>query len=78
MTKDQSVVFDAGTIVIKDENYQYSIMNYLDGITLEEWLKEKGHHKERLIDIEINTALGFLYCCYNLIKNDCDELFMGT
>ena len=53
-------------------------MNYLDGITLEEWLKEKGHHKERLIDIEINAALGFLYCCYNLIKNDCDELFMGT
>lgn len=77
LTKDQSVIFDAGTIVIKGENYLYSIMNYLDGITLEEWLKERGHHKERLIEIEINAVLGFLYCCYNLIENDYGKIIHG-
>ena len=77
LTKDQSVVFDAGTISIKNENYQYSIMNYLDGITLKQWLEKKRSLQKRLIEIEINAALGFLYCCYNLIENDYDEIIHG-
>lgn len=35
-------------------------MNYLDGITLEEWLEERKSLEKRLIkQIEINAALGF-------------------
>lgn len=53
-------------------------MNYLDGITLEEWLEERKSLEKRLIkQIEINAALGFLYSCYNLVDNDCGEITHG-
>ncbi len=36
------------------------VLNYLDGITLERMVKEKGHLKKRLMNIEINAALVYL------------------
>lgn len=80
LTKNQAVVFDAGLIYSQNRKYVYSVMNYIDGITLKEWLQRKCMYKKELSEditiIEINAALGFLYCYYNLLEND-EELVHG-
>lgn len=78
LTKYNHAVFDAGTVSVGFFKYLYCIMNYLDGITLEEWLQKIKSLEKRLIKlIEINAALGFLYCCYNLVDNDSGEITHG-
>ena len=78
LTKYNHAVFDAGTVSVDCFKYLYCIMNYLDGITLEEWLQKIKSLEKRLIKpIEINAALGFLYYCYNLVDNDCGEITHG-
>lgn len=41
LTKYNHSVFDAGTISVGCFKYLYCIMNYLDSITLEEWLEKR-------------------------------------
>lgn len=78
LTKYNHSVFDAGTVRVGFFKYLYCIMNYLDSITLEEWLEKRKSLEKRLIkQIEINAALGFLYCCYNLVDNDSGEITHG-
>lgn len=74
LTKYNHSVFDSGTVRVGCLTYLYCIMNYLDGKTLEEWLEERKSLERK---IEINAALGFLYCCYNLVDNDSGEITHG-
>ena len=75
-SKNQSVIFDAGELKGCDRDvFYYCVMNYLDGITLEEWIKCRDEYKcynpEFLLSkIEFNAVLGFLFHCHNLIEND--------
>lgn len=87
LSKEQAVVFDAGIINgKKNREFLYSIMEYIDGITLKEWLKLRDEYKENingkknnfgiyeLKKIEINAALGFLIKCFSLQENDYREV----
>lgn len=81
LTKYQAVVFDAGIISVNNNEYLYSIMNYLDGITLKEWINRRKNYKNSKVQVKVqiekNATLGFLYSCYNLIENDFREIIHG-
>ena len=82
LSKNQSVIFDAGELKgCNDDVFYYCVMNFLNGITLEEWIKCRDEYKRRdnhesykddnlLSKIEFNAVLGFLFHCHNLIEND--------
>ena len=82
LSKNQSVIFDAGELKgCNDDVFYYCVMNYLNGITLEEWIKCRDEYKRRdnhesykddnlLSKIEFNAVLGFLFHCHDLIEND--------
>lgn len=73
LTALQSVTFDAGEVKIENRIYLYSIMNYLDAITLEDWLKMRIQNERKQNQINFNTALGFLLSCDNLRENFYNE-----
>ena len=75
LTKSQSVIFDTGKLNIGNDEFLYSIMNFLDAITLKEWLELRkkwenscGNKSSLLPKIEINAALGILYYYHILIQ----------
>jgi len=76
LSKNQSVIFDAGELKgCNGDAFYYCVMNYLNGITLEEWIKCRDNykcynHEHLLSKIEFNAALGFLFHCHDLIEND--------
>ena len=78
LTKNQAIVFDTGIIDVREnEKYVYSIMNFINGITLKEWLDRKKQHSSSVSNtIEINAALGFLYAYYKLLYNDYKEILV--
>lgn len=73
LTTLQSVTFDAGEVEIENRKYLYSIMNYLDAITLEDWLEMRIQNERKQNQINFNTALGFLLSCSNLRDNFYNE-----
>ena len=75
----QGLVFDAGKITVANNEFLYSIMYYVEGITLRKWIdawnKIKSdnkfvHIKNNSKLIEFNMALGFLFSALKLVDND--------